>query len=184
MTERNRWFYNVAYNVTFCNNSFVTSSALSKQKINPVKHVRQLEDSGCGIACAAMILGLSYQETLNLFIEDDASFLSRIPSSGNRGAWNGPNHSTSLERIERILKRNGFRSKKTLKINGQTKNPILFKFAWNPRNYLYSTYHCSIVCDGKIYCPSEGVRDFAPYDTYIQNFNAGVDEPALLISGR
>lgn len=158
------------------------SNALAESSPS-IRYVKQIENSGCAIACTAMILGLSYHQTLDLFIKDDPNFLSREPSRSNRGAWFGPNHSSSLERVSRIIKTNGFRVRKTTKLNSETKNPILFKFAWDP-GYPLTTHHCSIVYDGQIYCPSAGVRSYLYMNSYVENFKQGVDEPALLISRR
>lgn len=142
----------------------------------------QEEKSGCALACTAMLLRISYKSALELFIEDDPNFLKRKPSKANSTKWKGPNHAANLERVGRVLKKNGLKIKKTKRIEEDTEHSVLIKFPWEPGEE-DTSFHCVILYKKMFYDPSNGNIHYRDNHLYVRNFR-GSDEPALIVSKR
>lgn len=85
-----------------------------------MQHVAQSRMDGCGIACLAMITGLSY----------------RAAARAVFGAKRSSRHVVDIDQLSRALKKLGYRTKPTRSFRHKNAHAVILGFWWTPWNPL------------------------------------------------
>ena len=82
-----------------------------------IAHVSQRRSTGCGIACLAMVAGVSYRKAVKAIF-------------GNRKV---KDHQVDVDQLAKALKKFGFESKESASFKGHTKAyACILGFFWDP----------------------------------------------------
>jgi hypothetical protein len=131
-------------------------------------------------------MGIKYWAAFDLMKKEFPGILDRPNTKDRHGyeLWSGPNHSAGVLDIAKVLRKNGFVLTKIpskTKINPRTPHPIVWS-SQNSPGHPCTAYHCTIVCDGKVYDPSCGIQEVYSTHHRLNSFERdGSREPALLV---